>query len=71
MEIAKGPSKPKTPKLLRRRNPYDSNDPFTQAKYLYDLQMQTGNPISFAEAYKEAIAIAKENAEDGKRFGIS
>lgn len=74
MEIAKGPSKPKNPKnpkLRRRRNPYDSNDPFTQAKYLYDLQMQTGNPISFAGAYKEAISIANENAEDGKRFGIS
>lgn len=70
MEILKVPSKSKKSKSAKNRNPYESNDPFTQAKYLFDLQMQTGNPISFADAYKEAIAIAKENAEDSKRFGI-
>ncbi len=70
MEILKVPSKSKKPKSGKQRNPYESNDPFTQAKYLYDLQMQTGKPISFAEAYKEAVSIANENAEDDKRFGI-
>lgn len=70
MEILKVPSKSKKSKSTKNRNPYESNDTFTQAKYLYDLQMQTGNPISFADAYKEAVAIAKENAEDDKRFGI-
>ncbi|MBL7669113.1 MAG: hypothetical protein JNM39_01385 [Bdellovibrionaceae bacterium] len=69
MEIVKVPSKSKKSKSAKNRNPYESNDPFTQAKYLYDLQMQTGKPISFDDAYKEAVAIAK-NAEDDKRFGI-
>ncbi len=67
LEILKGPSKSKKSKSSRSRNPYESNDPFTQAKYLYDLHMQTGNPISRAQAYKDALEIAKENAEDLKR----
>jgi hypothetical protein len=67
LEIARDPSKSKTKKPSRRRNPYDSNDPFTQAKYLFDLHAQTGNPISWAQAYRDAVEIAEENAQDMKR----
>ncbi len=63
MEIANGPSKSKKIKPPKRRNPYDSMDPLTQAKYLYDLRMQVGTPITFSEAYKEALSIIQENAE--------
>jgi len=71
MEIVKDPSKSKKQKSPGRRNPYDSNDPFTQAKYLFDLHMQTGNPISLAQAYKDAVEIAEENAKDMKLLDLA
>jgi hypothetical protein len=37
---------PKQKKIIKTS--YASMDPFTQAKYLFDLQQQLGTPISFA-----------------------
>lgn len=64
-------SKKNSPAEEKRKNPYDSMDPFTQAKFLYDLQIQTGNKISRAEAYQAAVEIAEENSVARKRFGIN
>lgn len=57
-------------KPAKRRNPYDSMDPLTQSKFLYDLHTQLGNRITRAEAYKEAVEIAQENEADRKRLGL-
>ena len=29
-------------------------NPFTQAKFIYEINRQTGNPVSWAEAYRTA-----------------
>jgi hypothetical protein len=65
VEIVKGPSKAKKAKTGRSRNPYDSNDPLTQAKWVaadmgwssFDLNK---NEIGIAEAsgYKVKAVIS-------------
>ena len=52
------------------KSKYASMDPFTQAKYLLDLHQQLGTPISFQNAFKEALEIAKENDDDLKKYGL-
>lgn len=60
-------AKPLEDKAHKKSNPYDSMDPLTQSKFLYDMHMQTGNPISRTEAYKAACEIESENLEDKQR----
>jgi hypothetical protein len=51
-----------------RRKPtndeYQSWDPFTQAKFIYEINRQVGTPITRAEAYKTALQAVFGTAAD-------
>ena len=53
---------------FRKQDPYESMDPLTQSRFLYDLHTQLGNKITRAEAYQTAVEIAQENEADRKRL---
>lgn len=63
-------SNPTQKEIRRKRNPYDSMDPLTQSKFLFDLHTQLGNKITRAEAYQAAVEIEQENAADRNRLGV-
>lgn len=53
-----------TPHRRKPKNDeYRSWDPFTQAKFLFDIHQQTGTPITRAEAYR----IAEESVNRSDR----
>jgi hypothetical protein len=44
----------------RHANQYSSWDPLTQSKFVYEINLQAGTPVSRAEAYRTAaIAVGQ------------
>lgn len=44
-------------------------NPLTQAKFIYEINRQTGRPISWAEAYKTAELAVQTESEQTKSNG--
>ena len=58
----KKPLKNRTPKIKKKSSTnYSSWDPFTQAKYLYDLHQQLGQKKSFKDSYMLALRAVNAN----------
>ena len=43
---------------------FRSWDPFTQCKFIFEINKQTGTPIPYAEAYKTAIMAVSSKTQD-------
>ncbi len=49
-----------------KNDEYQSWDPFTQAKFIYEINRQVGNPITRARAYETALEAVFETTCTGR-----